>query len=59
MSVESSDFSPESIDPDEGLPDAGAAPGDREDRIDEASAGPAGDEQARQVGDDRGRRSRD
>jgi hypothetical protein len=51
MSVDSSDFSPESIDPDEGVPDAGAAPGDRADRIDEASAGEGSDEQARQVAD--------
>jgi hypothetical protein len=52
MSVDSPDFSPESIDPDEGLPDAGSAPGDREDRIDAASAGDADDEQAQQVSND-------
>ena len=49
MSVDSTDFSPDSLDPDDGQPDAGAAPGDREDRVDAADAGAASTGQERAV----------
>lgn len=43
MSVDSTDFSPDPLDPDDGLPDAGAAPGDRADRTDRTDRGDGGD----------------